>query len=69
MCIYRYTRSHKTHFNHTTPYGDEEKGLWEQVHAPNKYGWKDGQKKERVRASIRWLLVHIKERKQKGLKE
>lgn len=46
--------------------GRWEKGFWEQVHAPNKCGWKDGKKKERVKARIRWLLEYIKERTQKG---
>lgn len=67
MCVTIYTRSYITHFNHTTPDGNEEKGLWEHVHASNKYGWKDGQKKERVRARIKWLLVYIK-RKTKRIK-
>ena len=68
VCETTYTRSYITHFNHTAPYGDEERGLWEQVHASNKYGWKDGQKKERVRARIRWLRVCIKRKTANGIK-
>lgn len=70
MCVCNHIHKviHNTFQSHYSLWRWGEEGLWEQVHASNKYGWKDGQKKERVRARIRWLLVYIRRKTAKGIK-
>lgn len=47
------TGSYITHFNHTTPHGDEGTELREQVHPEDQSEWIDGQKQRRPEEGMR----------------
>lgn len=67
VCKHTHKVAHAAHFNHAAPYGDEGKGLREQVQA-SVDGRMDKGETERERARFRWMAPQIKGKRVKRIK-